>query len=197
MEQSLEAAAPTLRRPKRSYSSRCRLRRNIVGDHPVYSLFISGSSVGSDEKFYCRICHRDVSMHSGGAGEFSRHFNGDRHWQADVTYRVREGLPVYIKRKDPLELSVEQIVDYLLRPCRGLAEGFSFPEDLLPACTRAESTIPLLTLVNCPLELLRCRGSYTLLRKLWECFRATLGPENLLYSLNWSRSESLVGFFDD
>ena len=124
MEQCLEAAAPTLRRPKRSYSSRH--RRDVVGNHPFYSLFVSGSGVGSDEKLYCRICHRDVSMRSRGAGEFSRHFNEDRHWQADVKYRVREGLPVYNKLMDPLELSAEQNSDYLSRPCRGLAEGFSF-----------------------------------------------------------------------
>ena len=55
-------------------------------------------------------------------------------------------------------------------------------------------TIPLLTLVNCLLELLRCGGSYTLLQKLWGCFRANLGPGNPLYNLNWSRSESLVSF---
>ena len=134
-------------------------------------------------------------MRSRGAGEFSRHFFGDRHWLADVTYRVREGLTVYNKLMDPLELSAEQITYYLSRPCRGLAKDFSFPEDLLPACTRAGSTIPLLTLVNCVLELLRCGGISTLLRKVWGCFRATLGPENPLYNLNWSRSESLVSFF--
>ena len=133
MEQSLEAAAPTLRRPKWTYNSSRRLRRAMVGDHPVYSLFVSGSIIRSDEKFSCRICHRDVSMRSRGAGEFSRRFNGDRHYQADVTYRVREGLPVYNKLMDPSELSAEQISDYLSRPCRGLAEVFIFPEDLLPA----------------------------------------------------------------
>ena len=46
--------------------------------------------------------------------------------------------------------------------------------------------------MNCLLELLRSGGSNTLLRKLWGCFRATLGPENPLCSLKWSHEESLV-----
>ena len=47
-------------------------------------------------------------------------------------------------------------------------------------------------MVNCLIELLRFGGSYLLLRKLWGCFRATLGPENPLYNVRWSRPESLV-----
>ena len=167
----------------------------MVGDHPVYSLFVSGSCTGSSEKFFCRICHRDVSMRTRGAVEFSRFF-GPRHWYADVMYRVREGLPVFNMLMGPMELSAEQIADFRSRPCKGLSEGFSFPEDLLPACTRVDLTIPLLRMVNCLLELLRCGGSYLFLRKLWGCFRATLGPKNTLFSLNWTRVESLVSFFD-
>ena len=82
--------------------------------------------------------------------------------------------------------------NYRNRRCKGKAEGFSFPEDLLPACTKYDSSVPLLILVNCLLELLRSGGNYTLLRKLWDCFRATLGPDNPLYTLKWSREESLV-----
>ena len=112
-----------------------------------------------------------------------------------MTYRVREGLPFFNKLVDSLELWAEQIADYLSRPCKGLAEGFSFREDLLPACTRVGSTIPQLTLMKSLLELLRSGGSYTFLRKSWGCFRATLGPENALDNHNWSRAESLVSFF--
>ena len=41
-------------------------------------------------------------------------------------------------------------------------------------------------MVNCLIELLRSGGSYTLLRRWWGSFRATLGRENPLYSFNWS-----------
>ena len=98
---------------------------------------------------------------------------------------------------DPMELSETQIDEYMNRPRKRKAEGFSFPEDLLPACTQVDSSISLMTLINCLLELLRSGGSYTLLRKLWGCFRATLGPEDPLFNLNWSRPESLVSVFFD
>ena len=48
-------------------------------------------------------------------------------------------------------------------------------------------------MVNCVAELCRWGGSYTLLRKLWGNFRATLGRDNPLYSLRWNCPETLVG----
>ena len=91
-----------------------------------------------------------------------------------------------------MELTTAQREDYLAWPCKEKQEGFNFPEDLLPSCTRVDSSVPLMTLVTCLLELLRAGGSYVLLRRLWGCFHATLGPDNPLYKLNWSRAESLV-----
>ena len=43
--------------------------------------------------------------------------------------------------------------EYMSRPSKGLAEGFSFSEDLFPACTRVDSSVPLVTMVNSVLEL--------------------------------------------
>ena len=177
---------------KRVYSPRNRLRRDMVTGHPIFELFVSGSSTGSDKAFHCMICQRDVSMESRGAAEFSRHFFGKRHWQLDVAYRVRNDMPVYNRLMDPMILSESQVAEYRDWPSKGKSEGFSFPEDLLPACTQINSSVPLMTMVNCLLELLRCGGSYTLLRRLWGNFRATLGRDNPLYSLNWSQVESLV-----
>ena len=192
METTLESAD---RSRKRVYSPRNHLRRDMVVGNPIYELFVSGSSTGSSKLFHCMICQRDVSMESRGAAEFSRHFFGKRHWQLDVTYRVQNGLPVYNRLMDPMVLSDAQLEEYRNRPSKGKDEGFSFPEDLLPACVQPDSSVPLMTMVNCLIELLRFGGSYTLLRKLWGCFRATLGPENPLYSIQWSRPESLVGIF--
>ena len=117
-----------------------------------------------------------------------------RHWQLDLTYRVQHDLPVFNRLMDPMELSETQVADFVGRPSKGLAEGFSFPEDL-PACTRVDSSVPLMTMINSVLELFRCGGSYTLLRKLWGSFRATLGPEEPLFSLKWDRAETLVRCF--
>ena len=189
METTLESAD---RSRKRVYSPRNRLRRDMVTGNPIYELFVSGSSTGSDKLFHCMICQRDVSMESRGAGEFSRHFFGKRHWVLDVTYRVQNGLPVFNRLMDPMVLSETQLEEYRNRPSKGKSEGYSFPEDLLPACMQADSSVPLMSMVNCLIELLRFGGSYVLLRKLWGRFRATLGPKDPLYDVRWSRPESLV-----
>ena len=123
MEQSLEGVSLASRQPNQIYSACNRPRREMVGDHPVYSLFVSGSSTVSNEKFVCRICYRDVSMRTRAAEELSRHYFGERHWYADVTYRHRERLPLFNRPMDPMELSAEQIADFRSRPCKGLSEG--------------------------------------------------------------------------
>ena len=46
---------------------------------------------------------------------------------------------------EPMEPSATQIEEYMNRPSKGKAEGFSFPEDLLPAFTQVDS-VPLMTL---------------------------------------------------
>ena len=51
---------------KRVYSPRNRLRRDMVAGHPIFELFVSGSSSGSDKAFHWMICQRDVSMESRG-----------------------------------------------------------------------------------------------------------------------------------
>ena len=49
VETSLEGAPGPQRQRKRMYSPRNRLRRDMVGDTPIYQLFVSGSSTGSDK----------------------------------------------------------------------------------------------------------------------------------------------------
>ena len=133
-------------------------------------------------------------MQSRGAREFIRHFASDRHWKRDVAYRVQNDMPTFNRKMEPLILTPQKRDGYLNQARVDKDDGFSFPEDLLPSCTRVESTVPLLTMVNCIAELYRCGGNYTLLRKLWGNFRATLGRENPLYILQWNRSETLVSF---
>ena len=61
---------------------------------------------------------------------------------------MQHDLPIFNRLKDPMELSEAQVSDYMSRPSKGLAEGFSFPEDLLPSCTRVNSSVPLMTMIN-------------------------------------------------
>ena len=91
-----------------------------------------------------------------------------------------------------MELSDAQTREDLARPFKEKPEGFSFPEDLLPVCSRVDSSVPLITMVNCLVKLLQSGGDYLLLWKLWGHFRATLFSDNPQYSLVWSRGESLV-----
>ena len=90
----------------KKYSSRNRLRRDMLTLNPAYEIFVSGSKSGSDKFFFCRVCHRDVGMKAQGAGEFARHFRSDGHWFRDVTYRVHMGLPVLNRLMEP---AVEEI----------------------------------------------------------------------------------------
>ena len=131
-------------------------------------------------------------MQSRGIRKFVQHFPSDRHWERDVTYRVQNDMPTYNRQIEPLILSSEQRSEYLSRGRVDNDEGFSFHEDLLPSCTRVESTVPLLTMVNCIAELCRCGGSYVLLGKLWGNIKATLGRKDPLHNMQWNRSETLA-----
>ena len=106
VEASLEEILSPQRQRKRVYSLQKRLRCDMIGDNPIYQLFVSGSSTGCDKHFFCMICHRDVSMESRGSLEFGRNFFGKRHWQLDVTYRVQNGLWGYFWRSSQQRLSL-------------------------------------------------------------------------------------------
>ena len=145
----------------------------MVANHPVFEIFVIGSSTGSDKLFHCMICQRDVSLESP------------------------HGFAPWIRPTDPMELSESQLTNYTSRPCKGKSDGFSFTEDLLPACTRVDSSGPLMTVVKCLLNLCRCGISYVLSRRFWGCFRAILGNDSPLYKINWSRAESYVSNFHE
>ena len=55
--------------------------------------------------------------------------------------------------------------------------------------------MPLMTMMICLVELLRCGRGYVLLRRLWGCFRATLEFEDLPYNVMSSQCEPLVRWF--
>ena len=112
METSLEAAIAR-GPPIRKYSSRDELREFMVGDHSVYSPFVSGASNGLLSRFHCQICWRDVSMQSRGAREFIRQFSSDKHWLRDVAYRVQKKFLVFNRLMEPLVLTTKQRAEYL------------------------------------------------------------------------------------
>ena len=183
-------------RPKaKKYSSRKLLHRRMLALNPLFADFVTGSECGSAKVFYCRICRRDVKLGSKGSAEFARHFESKKHWEQDVTYRVHMGLPVYNKLMEPMELSARQKDDFLARPFVDLGGEFSFPEDMLPKHSKASSKVPLMTLVSSLSDVLRSGGDFTLVRRLWGYFLASLGGRDPEFSLQWSRSETVVSIF--
>ena len=137
MEASLDKAALSGQRV-RKYSSRHHLRKDMVGDHIVLSVFVSGSSTGVATRFHCMICRRDVSMQSRGTKEFTRHYSSDRHWERDVAYRDQNDMPTYDRQMEPMNLSTGHRDEYMSREKIAKDEGFSFPEDFLSSCTRVD-----------------------------------------------------------
>ena len=176
----------------RTYGNRKHLKRRMLSLHPAYPNFVSGSKCGEPTSFFCRVCNRDVRMKAQGSGEFKRHFASDGHWFRDVRYRVHSGLPVYNRWLEPMELTAAQIAEYKAQPFVDLAEGFPFPEDLVPKHAQVDSKVPFMTMISAVCEWLRSGGDFTLLRRLWACFRASLGERAPEYQLNWSRAETVV-----
>ena len=160
--------------------------------HPAYKSFVSGAKNGHATYFYCRVCCRDVAMKTQGSGEFKRHFESDRHWFKDVTYRVHMGLPVLNRLMEPMEMTEAQLAEYRAKPFEDLGEEYPFPEDLVAKHSRVESKVPFMTFVGCLGELLRTGGDFSLLRKLWGHFCLSLGDRKTEFALNWSRSETVV-----
>ena len=132
-------------------------------------------------------------MRSHGAAEFVRHLGSKGHWSRDVTYRVHMELPVYNKLMEPMELSATQVAENRARPFVDFGAEFLFPEDLLPKRARADSKVPFMTFVSEFCDLLRSGGDFSLLRRLWGYFVASLGKQEPLFTLGWSRSETIVG----
>ena len=131
-------------------------------------------------------------MKAHGSGEFIRHFGSDGHWYRDVTYRVHMGLPVLNRLLEPMELSDSQMAEYRARTFVDLAEGYLFPEELIPKHCQVKPRVPFMTLVSCFCDLLRSGGDLTLLRRMWGHFCASLGDRKPEYSMQWSRSETVV-----
>ena len=187
----LEQISPPAKKAK-VYSSLNHLRRDMLCGEEVYSEFVTGSKCGSASMFFCRMCDRDVSMASRGKREFKRHFMSDHHWERDVKYRVHRNLPVFNKLRESIVLSADRREHYLSLPFVPLNCEYPFPEDALPKHSRPDSKVPLMTMISSLMELLQSGGSYTLLRRLWGHFRATLSEQDPVYEILWDNAETLV-----
>ena len=145
--------------------------------HPAYKSFVSDAKNGQATYFHCRVCCRDVAMKAQGSGEFRRHFESDKHWIKDVTYRVHMGLPVLNRLMEPMEMTAAQLAEYRAKPFEDLKKEYPFPEDLVEKHSGVESKVTFMTFVGCLGE-----GH----------FCSSLGHRKTEFALNWSRSETVV-----
>ena len=176
----------------KKYNSRNSLRRDMLELNPVYKDFVSGLKCGSGKFFFCRVCELDVGMKARGSGEFARHFRSDSHWCKDVTFCVHMGLSVLNRLMEPMVLSDTQMANFKSRAFVDLAEGYPFPEDLVPKHSTVTSRVPFMTLVSGFSDLLQSWSDYTLLRRLWGHFCSSVGAGHLTYSILWRSSHTVV-----
>ena len=121
---------------------------------PAYKSFVSGAKNGQATYFHCRVCCRVVAMKAQGSGEFKRHFEYDKHWFKDVTYRMHMGLPVLNCLMEPMEMTEAQLAEHRAKPFEDLGEEYPFPEYLVAKHSRVESKVPFMTFMGCLGELL-------------------------------------------
>ena len=164
----------------------------MLSEHILFKDFVTGAKSESDERFFCRICKRDVAIRAHGASEIIRHFGSAGHWRRDVMYRVHMEMPVYNRILQPMTLSETQLANYRARPFKDLGGEFPFPEDLVAKHSHPSSKVPLMTLVSCVCELIRRGGDFFLLRHLWGHYTSSLGTREPQFAMNWSRSETVV-----
>ena len=109
-----------------------------------------------------------------------------------MTYRVHMEMPVYSKLLEPMTLSETQLAECRACPFEDLGGEFPLPEYLLAKHSHPSSKVPLVTLVSSVCDLIGRGGDYFLLRHLWGDFTSSLGTREPQFTMNWSRSETVV-----
>ena len=177
----------------RKYSSLVILHRRRLNLHPAFADFVSGPKCGFGNFSFCPVCRRDVGMKAHGSGEFARLVQSVSHWFKDVTYLLHMNLPVLYGLMEPMELSASELTEYRARSFEDLAEGYPFPEDLLPKHVGMDSKVLFMMLVGCVCQLLHSGGDCFLLWRLWSHFLSSLSKKlKPHFNLNWRSSETPV-----
>ena len=138
-------------------------------------------------------------MLTHGHHEVFRHFQGSRHFARDQRLRLETpGRRVLDFHRNPLS------EDDLERQRENIRKGTlvvrdrkrPFAEDLITdEAGVVDPQLPVLTKVSCLVDaLLKMRGSYGLIEKLWAQFVLTAEPVNA--EVAWTRDEVLAGSVD-
>ena len=190
-----EASHPRRRvRSKRTFKM-----KKVWGADEVDRFLVIGATdaAGKPSYFYCRICHKDVSVLTHGPHEVLRHFQGVKQFARDKRLRLETpGLRVLDFKGNPFtESEFESRRESILRGLLVIRDRENpFAEDLIVDDSGAPyAKLPVLAKVSSLVEVLHLGGSYELLHQLWSQFILTASRVNI--DVTWSRNKVLVGNF--
>ena len=102
------------------------------------------------------------------------------------------GFPVLNQLMEPMTLSDSQMADYKSRVFVDLAEGYPFPEDLVPKHATVLSRVPFMTLVSSFCDLQSGGFHFYSVATMWGDFCSSLGTQKHNFAIKWRQSETVV-----
>ena len=160
--------------------------------------FVTGriDAANMPSHFYCRLCQKNVSVHTHGHHEVLRHFQGRRHFARDQRLRLETpGWRVLDFQGTPLTEDERQRDKIQKGPLVVRDREHPFAEDLISdGAGVIDPQLPVLTKVSCLVDGLKMGGSYGLIEKLSAQFVLTAG--RVKREVAWTRDEVLVGSSD-
>ena len=155
--------------------------------------FVTGPTNAAN-KFYCRVCRKDMSVLLHGSYEIIRHIQGHHHFARDRRLRLEAPvLRVLDFDGSPLpEIELQRQREKIMLAPFVVRDGeYPFREDLIPdASGNMDPQLPMLAKVSCLVDALQLGGSYEPVEKLWERFVLTASRINA--TVAWSFDEVMV-----
>ena len=178
-------------RSKKTYKMTKAWGTSVVG-----RFFVTGPTdvATKPSHFYCRLCHKDMSVLTHGHHEILRHFQGSKHFARDQRLRLEtqgwEVLDYEGNIMSPAE--VERQRERIMRaPLVVRDTEYQFTEDVIVDETGAvDPNLGVIAKVSSLIGVLRLGGSYELVYRLWAQF--TLSAVRVNVDVTWSRDEVLV-----
>ena len=184
---------------RRLRSKKAYKKKRTWGTSDVGRFFVTGRTdvATKPNRFYCRICHKDVSVLTYGHHEILRHFQGSKHFPRDQRLRLeRPGWEVLDYEGNAISpAEVERQREKIMRaPLVVRDTEYPFSEEVIVDETGAvDPNLGVMAKVPSLIEVLRLGGSYELVYRLWAQF--TLSAVRVNMDVTWSRDEVLVSSY--
>ena len=144
---------------RRVRSKRTFKTKKVWGANKVGQFFVTGATdaAGKPSHFYCRVCHKDVSVLTHGPHENLRHYQGVKHFARDQRLRLETpGWRVLDFEVNPLsESELERRRQHILRGLLVVRDReYPFTEDLIVDDFEApDATLPVAAKVSSLIEI--------------------------------------------